>query len=199
MPVRPGVGELCGRCRISARTAPCRAAGRRFPRRSRPCPRSPRARERGELTAARRQRGRSRAARSRLWRRAGSTVASLTRLPAGRTEPSASRTRRTAPAELLQLLLHGGRVRVVRGELEEALVGGDRGREVARLLRRLCELELHARDRSAAARRACLYASTAPRGGRLRLADEQACTFALASALIACADRVVEHRSGRRR
>ena len=54
-------------------------------------------------------------------------------------------TRAAAPPELLQLLADDGRVRVVRRELQELLVRGDRGRRVADLLGRLRELELDVR------------------------------------------------------
>src|SRR5688572_31499542 len=47
--------------------------------------------------------------------------------------------------QLLDLLLHERRGGIVRSELEEALVRPDRLREVARLLRRLRQLELDVR------------------------------------------------------
>ena len=65
----------------------------------------------------------------------------------GALHARASLTRRCGDGllELLQLLLDDRRARVVRRELQEALVGGDRGRRVAGLLGRLGELELDVR------------------------------------------------------
>src|SRR4051794_19830292 len=70
--------------------------------------------------------------------------------------------------KLCERLLDGGGVRVVGGDLQEALVGGDRGRDVPGHLRGAGELELRVR-----LLRGPLRCGDDPLVGRLRLGERR--------------------------